>query len=268
MSSSNSEEIRSLPLTPELKIRLANFVLLHKNVLFARHNSNIRQVDKNKLWRQIHAELTAHGAVLKDAAYVRDRAWDNLKSTAIKKKKKLGSTGAGGESYTEVERITLDIIDPQSAYLAGINDTDSAPQFSGATPIGGAQGGLDFNDTIQSIDSTFSINPGTSHTFTVPRPIRTSSPVGLEETTRSSTQTGATVKRKRGGSSQALWTTEAYKELKVQQIELDMEEKRVHIELMKQQIQESKDRADFFKRAGLAIQNRHSLQIGDINIQL
>ncbi len=56
-----------------------------KDVLFARHNSSIRQVDKNKLWRQIHAELTAHWAVLKDAAYVRDRAWDNLKSTAIKK---------------------------------------------------------------------------------------------------------------------------------------------------------------------------------------
>ena len=284
----NNEEIHSQPLTRDLKLRLANFVLLHKNVLFARHNSSVRQTDKNTLWKEIHSELVAHGAVLKDANYVRDRAWDNLRSGAIKKKKKLGKTGAaGGDIYTEYDRVTLDIIDPQSAYMAGIQETDTAPRFPGATPFGGAMGGPNdrfddtMNTTIQSVDTTFSTQPGTSQgpptrpMFAMPRPLRTSSPVGTEVEEAAGTQARTSSKRKRG-PPQTLWTTDAYKDIKVKQMEMDVEEKQAQINLIRMQLEESrlrgeaeKERAEFFRKAGIALENTYSLQINrEFNLRL
>jgi hypothetical protein len=281
-----SEERLSQPLTNELKIRFANLVKENKDILFGRVTPTLRNIDKYTKWKAIYDELVSHGAVIKDPAYLRDRMWDNLKRGATEKKKKFNRTGgAGGVRYTEYERVTLEILDPESAYMAGIGQRVRQPVFPGVDGISQSDVNEDsiLNTTSQSIfDSTLTAFQGPSNEtpmFATPRPIttRTSSPVRLE-VGDAGTATGSappTKKHKRGHLTN-LWASETYKELKVKEIEKNLEEQELRMQLMRMQVEESrlrgeaeKERAEFFRKAGLAVENAYDLQINrEYNVRL
>ena len=290
--SSAKEDRPNIPLSPELKFRFVSLVKEHKSILFGRCTPTLRNVDKFTKWILIFDELTSHGAVIKDPTYLRDRLWDNLKRAALEKKKKLEKTGAsGGVRYTDYELVTLEILDPASAYMSGLGQEERQPQFPGAD----SNEDSILNSTSQSIiNASLSTLPGASNnppTFARPS-TRTSSPVRLAgddsssamATTPTPTPTVPAPKRlKRGGPSENLWSSEDYKTLKVQQLRNNLEEQEVRIQLMKAQIEESKlrgeelkrraaaekERETFFHKAGIAIENSYDLQINrSLNVRL
>ena len=273
-----SEDKLSRPLTPDLKLRLANFVNENKSILFGRVTPTLRNIDKMRKWKSIYEELIAHGAVIKDPAYLRDRMWDGLKRGVMEKRKKFASTGAaGGNRYTDFEKVTLEIMDPDSAHMSGLGQRELPPIFPGSD--GGAQGDVsdDLNTTTQSVfnttsQSAFNANLTTmSSAPTFARPAdRTSSPVRGNEAS-----TAPAPKRPKRSAPTNLWASDSYKELKIRQMEKELEEQEVRITLMRTQTEESrlrceaeiercqaeKERASFFSKAGLAVENNYILEI-------
>jgi hypothetical protein len=286
--SSAKEDRPNIPLTPELKFRFVSLVKEHKSILFGRCTPTLRNVDKFTKWILIFDELTAHGAVIKDPTYLRDRLWDNLKRAALEKKKKLEKTGAsGGVRYTDYELVTLEILDPASAYMSGLGQEERQPQFPGAD----SNEDSILNSTSQSIfNASLSTLPGGSASNNPPtfaRPsTRTSSPVRLagdDSSSATATRSVPAPKRQKRGPPENLWASEDYKALKVQQLQNNLEEQEIRIQLMKAQIEESKlrgeeskqraaaekERETFFHKAGIAIENSFDLQINrSLNVRL
>jgi hypothetical protein len=100
----------------------------------------------------------------------------------------------------------------------------------------------------------------------LPRSTRTSSPVNSEiEEVEAETQMGPTSgiskKRKKAGPLTSLLVDENYKLLKVEKLQLDIEEQKLRMELIRFKIEAEKQRADFFRKAGLSFDGNHVMEI-------
>lgn len=55
--------------------------------------------------------------------------WDSLRRGTVRVKDADVDSGAGGQQWTELDRIVEGILGPDSAYLGGMKNPDNPPQF-------------------------------------------------------------------------------------------------------------------------------------------
>lgn len=278
---SSTEPPISLPLNAECKLRLATFIKENKDILFARHSASITNAVKTNKWKDCFNMLLSHGAVISSPQYLRDRVWNNQKRGVMEKKSKYNSTGAaGGPRWTDWEKITLEVIDPDSAFMSGLGQIDAAPRMPGAQPLG-AEGQDDedpFNSSSQTmLDMSISSTATSFRRPLVPSRNRTSSPIHSETQENqdsatalgsTSTAVGSRAAKRPKGMGVPIWTSDEYKAAKIEEMNRNREEQSLRMELMRCQLEESrqranaeKERAEFYRKAGLAIENTHDLVI-------
>ncbi len=57
--------------------------------------------------------------------------WDNIKQKTRDTFQQIGKTGAGGQIFSEIDNIVLDILGRDSAYLNGVGKKSGPPNFGG-----------------------------------------------------------------------------------------------------------------------------------------
>ncbi len=283
-----------MSLSHENKLRFAQLVKENKSILFGRHSPTLTNHDKFAKWKSIYDELVSHGAVIKDVVHLRNTMWGNLKRSTIIKRNANAKTGAaGGKRYTEVDHVVLDILDQNSAYLAGLGQNDEPPLFGSGDGLGHAAGrGSDASLLDVTSESNFNLGmtfatrgpsfPTPGPSFVTPHPpasrlplqqpaARSSTPVDLE-TEEAGIQAAVALKKRKRGPPTSLWTEDAYKALKLKKIQKDMEEQELRMDLMRGQIEEARQRAEaekqraaFFMKAGLAFDSNHVFQIRSLD---
>jgi len=282
-------------MTQDHKIALAKLVRENKNVLVGKFSPSVTQKKRDQKWTEIFTHLTELGAVFEDVSSLRFTAYPNL-SKATKKKRDLAkSTGQGPPNYSELDEIILDIIGRDSAAATGIaGATENDDVNFGEENEESRQSSSILDETSESLfgSSIASSVPGTSGggSFTVPRSVfavrsrpllppvprtNTSSPiheemdVTIDAAAQNNQQTGTNPKKRPRGPLTSLLVDERFKELKVQKLELEIELMRVQIEESRRRGEAEKERAEFYRKAGLSLENSYNLEINrEFNVRL
>ena len=120
-------------LTYHQKIKLVELVYANKSVLFAKLSSGIDCKKRDEVWKNIHRELLALGAVVTNNKTLKRIGFDNLKRATMKKYGKSLKTGSQSftfnQSFTKAEEIILDFVGRDSIDIIALDVPDVAVSF-------------------------------------------------------------------------------------------------------------------------------------------
>lgn len=138
------------------KIYFLSMVKENKDLIFgAFDGSNITMEKKKEAWSDIVVNLRARGVTVKDAVYLRDTTWANLKRAAIAKFDHNNKTGASRKQLSEVDEMVLDIIDKKSPMAIGLQVRESGcppPQVQSTStffPSGSSSGSSNKQEVVK-----------------------------------------------------------------------------------------------------------------------
>ena len=92
------------------KLKLVELVYANKSVLFGKLRPGIDCKKCDEIWKNIHRELLALGAVVTDHKTLKRIDIDNLKRATVKNYVKSLITGSQSFTFIKVEDIILDIV--------------------------------------------------------------------------------------------------------------------------------------------------------------
>ena len=284
MDSSDSSRSSSQNLSPIVhltfaqKLDFVNMLEPDKELLFGNLTKEITALARASRWKEIFNQLKANEVGLKTVKHLKSVVWGNIRKDAKKKFENNRQTGATLMPYTEVDRVTLNIMNTKSASLVGLGAPDRVPTFS--NQIGNS------TESVHDLttESSFNLNLGagtstSSFPFVIPqapgptrRGPRASSPLledseleeeDLEQSghppqTGLRTTTGQTSKKRKGPTTNILFDP-AYKSLKFENMILDREEQQLRMELIRAKIKAENRRAEYFEKACLKLEHQDVL---------
>ena len=274
-------------MTSEHRTELARLVRDNKEILIGKFTPSVTQKSRDQKWTDIYTHLTGLGAVVEDVNMLRFTVYPNISKATRRKRDQAKSTGQGPPNWTELDEIILDIIGRDSAAAIGI---------AGATQEDDVIFGSDntttlLDDTTESIfrtplpGSSVQPKPPVFAVRSVPlfpqitspvtsSPIKTTGEVNNNSSENVITpniplqQSRSVVKKRRAGQQTSILVDEDYKQLRVQKMQLDIEEQNLRMEYMRVQIEAEKRRSeaetsrrDFFRLAGLSLTGRQTMVI-------
>ena len=122
-------------LTKGQKMQLAELLLHKKEILFGKYSPSVTKELKNSAWDNILMELRSGGAIVKDAAYLRDKDWSNLKSAVLKRYRASLKSGAQGDSLSPLDSMVMDILGRDLPKVRGVGIDDMDVNFGGGENI-------------------------------------------------------------------------------------------------------------------------------------
>ena len=268
-------------MTSEHRTELARLVRENKELLIGKFSPSVTQKARDQKWTEIYQHLTGLGAVVEDVNMLRFTVYPNISKATRRKRDLAKSTGQGSPIWTELDEIILDIIGRDSAAAVGI----AGASHEDDVIFGSEDPSTVFDDTTESIFRT--PLPGTSaqpksvfavRSVPVFPPLTspvTSSPIkntgevnNASEVTPIPPQSRSVQKKRRAGQQTSILVDEDYKMLRVQKMQLDIEEQKLRMELIRTQIEAEKHRSeaelsrnDFFRLAGLSMTGTHTMVI-------
>jgi len=271
-------------MTSEHRTELARLVRENKELLIGKFSPSVTQKARDQKWTEIYQHLTGLGAVVEDVNMLRFTVYPNISKATRRKRDLAKSTGQGPPIWTELDEIILDIIGRDSAAAVGI----AGASHEDDVIFGSEDPSTVFDDTTESIFRT--PLPGTSaqpksvfavRSVPVFPPLTspvTSSPIkNTGEVNNASEnfvvtpippQSRSVQKKRRAGQQTSILVDEDYKMLRVQKMQLDIEEQKLRMELIRTQIEAEKhrseaelSRSDFFRLAGLSMTGTHTMVI-------
>ena len=115
-------------LTYHQKLKLVELVYANKSVLFGKRRPGI-DCKKREIWKNIHRELLALGAVVTNHKTLKRIGFDNLKLATMKKYVKSLKTGSQSFTFTKAEEVILDIVGRDSIDIVVLDVPDVAVSF-------------------------------------------------------------------------------------------------------------------------------------------
>ena len=116
-------------LTNHQKLKLVELVYANKSVLFGKLRPGIDCKKHDEIWKNIHRELLALGAVVTDHKTLKRIDFDNLKRATIKKYVKSLKTGSQSFTFTKAEEIILDNVGRDSIDIVALDVLDVLVSF-------------------------------------------------------------------------------------------------------------------------------------------
>ena len=258
-SSEGRQKIATV-MSQEHRLELAKMVRDNKSLLIGKFSSTVTQKARDRKWTEIFAHLTELGAIIEDVNMLRFSVYTNLPKATKKKRDLARSTGQGPPNYTELDHVILDIIGRDSAASIGIRgasgDDDVNMGFDERDPL------RDASILDETSESLFGAALSNTSTFTTPSQMfaRKSAPVlpppATPRTATSSpippeaTETFDTASRKQNSKNRSrgpltsILVDESYKKLKLEKLQLDLEEQKSRMNLLSCQIETEKLKAD------------------------
>lgn len=97
------------------KIQVLQLIRDHRTTIFGKFSNSLASKDKHKVWEKITTEAKILGLLpeSKDAKYVRDVYWQNIRRRTVKKLDEQRKTGAAGGKelmFDDVDNLVIDII--------------------------------------------------------------------------------------------------------------------------------------------------------------
>ena len=246
----------STQMTSEHRTELARLVRDNKEILIGKFTPSVTQKSRDQKWTDIYTHLTGLGAVVEDVNMLRFTVYPNISKATRRKRDLAKSTGQGPPIWTELDEIILDIIGRDSAAAVGI----AGASHEDDVIFGSEDPSTVFDDTTESIFRT--PLPGTSaqpksvfavRSVPVFPPLTspvTSSPIkntgevdNASEVTPIPPQSRSVQKKRRAGQQTSILVDEDYKMLRVQKMQLDIEEQKLRMELIRTQIEAEKHRS-------------------------
>lgn len=104
------------------KIKLLELIRENRTVIFGAFSSSCTKAQKNQLWNDITTKAISLGLIPahRDAKYVREVYWQNIRRRTVQKLDKSRATGAAGGSENildDVDNMVIDIIGELIAHI-------------------------------------------------------------------------------------------------------------------------------------------------------
>lgn len=115
MISKFSNKIKQAPSTDSAKVKLLELIRENRTTLFGAFSSTISKQKKTEIWDMITRKAIGLGLLPahRDAKYVRETYWQNLRRRTVKKMddaRRTGGAGGPDSIFDDVDKVVLDII--------------------------------------------------------------------------------------------------------------------------------------------------------------
>ena len=265
----------------EQKLILASFVRDNKPFLIGKFSQSVSQKKRDTKWTQIYKHLVELGAVILDVDTLRYGFYRNMVKATVRKRDAAKSTGAAPPVYSDLDHIVLDILGADSAASNGIGEGNDQEDLNFQ-----AEGEEELTGFDTTTESEFRVPisprvPVFARKSAPPHASRTSSPIPEEgdnhsngQDTQDNTQQprssgpSSNVKKRKIGPPTSILVNDEYKQIKLELMKADLEEKKMRMELMGCQIKKEQaicdaetERANFFRAASLSLTSRHIMTI-------